>query len=225
MCLTTTLLKPMVAEKDIICYKVLRMWKKGWGENPEDSEFRKWSTDKHVTLYSYYYPKFTWEFNEIYHAEIQSEIEDDINTLTQGLHSYIESADAKKEYETSYISAVVVRCIIPKGSFYYAGFHGYEPGYVSNQLIIKEIVDFKELYPSFNSNTYPYKKGDVLIYESDKEQYNIIVKNIVPLDTDEIRIMFQAPGKSWVCGNCLTDKTGKFKSIHNNITTGTLKKI
>ena len=213
MCLKTTLLQPMVADKDIICYKVLRRRKKE--ENSNNPEFE---------LYSYYYPYFMWEFDKIYHTKIESDIDEDgINMLTQGFHSYMDFADAKQDYENSYISAAVVRCIIPKGCFYYIGFQGYsEPGYVSTKLIIKEIVDYKELYPSFNYDTYPYKIGDVLKYEDKKDQYNIIVTNIIPTDTDTICIRFLNPSKFFGC--CLTDTTGSLKCMNNYSTTGTLKR-
>ena len=58
-------------------------------------------------------------------------------------------------------------------------------------MIMKEIIDFKELYPDFDSDRYPYKQGQ-LLYVSDSFYPNdgeiLLLRNITPLDSKTVRL-------------------------------------
>lgn len=141
MCLYTTQEIPTIAEKDIICYKIIRK-----------------------DMSSLYHDDFKWEFRKIYTSWIEAFERRTNNdyTIHQAFHSYKTLKDLKRAYETVTVPCLAVKCTIPKGSRVYKGKHGSIEGYASNQLIINKAMDVKELYPNFDWDNYPYKEGQVI---------------------------------------------------------------
>ena len=140
MCLITKMTKPMITDKDIICYKVICK-----------------------DMSSYIYNEFKWEFGKIYTSWIEVvERLDNAHEIHQAFHSYETLEDLKKTYFMVTVPCLAVKCTIPKGSTVYRGRHEELKGYASNQLIINEVIDTKELYPDFDWDNYPYKKGQVI---------------------------------------------------------------
>lgn len=200
MCLYTTQNGPAVAAKDITCYKVIR---------------------KDMT--SLYYNDFKWEFGKMYTSWI--EVVDDIKgcnftVIYQALHSYKTLKDLKKAYYTAVVPCLTVKCTIPSGSRVYKGKHDSIEGYASNQLIVNEVIDTKELYPDFDWDNYPYKEGQIIqikmTYNGIWENYQItniqphpinntpvklIVKNC-SVPNFEHTIMTTFNGKVWQSENC-----------------------
>lgn len=139
MCLRTKMTEPAIAEKDIICYKVIR---------------------KDMT--SLYYNEFKWEFGRIYTSWIEEGLLDNEYLIYQALHSYESLEGLRLAYYKAAPSCLIVKCTIPSGSKVYKGRHEYIDGYASNQLIINEVIGVKELYPDFDWDKYPYKEGQVI---------------------------------------------------------------
>lgn len=141
MCLITKMKVPTIAEKDIICYKVIR---------------------KDMT--SLYHDDFKWEFGKMYHSwmEAVNDSQDRNKEIHQAFHSYETLEDLKKAYFSATVPCLTVKCTIPKGSTVYSGSHDNLKGYASNQLIINEVIGIKELYPDFDWDNYPYKEGQVI---------------------------------------------------------------
>jgi len=155
MCLVTIMVKPAVAEKDIICYKIIR---------------------KNMT--SLYYNEFEWELGKKYTSWIEENPND--NEIHQAFHSFESLEGLKDAYYMVTEPCLTVKCTIPKGSKFYRGKHDYIEGYASNQLIINEVIGAKELYPDFDWNKYPYKEGQVIMHKSlyDNEWKNYQITNI-----------------------------------------------
>lgn len=137
MCLEIKSPNCLIAEKDIICYKVLL----------------KYKSDQ---MYHSPYWDFIWDFNTKYEQQFSLEYNRrySIFYVEKGFHTIQCSSDAKCFIDKIYIDNcfktlierfVVVKCTIPKGSKYYKGRHSDLDCYASNQLIINEIIDGKEL--------------------------------------------------------------------------------
>lgn len=142
MCLTTKMKVPTIAEKDIICYKVI-------------------SKD----MSSLYHNDFKWTFGKMYYSLIEAvnDTKDcDSKEIYQAFHSYETLEDLKKAYFTVTSPCLAVKCTIPKGSTVYKGTHTDLKGYASNQLIMNEVISIKELYPDFDWDSYPYKEGQMI---------------------------------------------------------------
>ena len=187
MCLYTTQKEPKMAEKDITCYKVLKIYNPEW----EGESGRK---DKKTVLQSYYNPKFKWNVDKHYRSRLVIEPRHLTNnySVNKAFHAYQTLESAKSFCKSSLLHpGVIVRCIIPKGAKYCVGQYGNEDAYASNRMIMKEIIDFKELYPDFDSDRYPYKQGQ-LLYVSDSSFPNdgeiMLLRNITPLDSKTVRL-------------------------------------
>ena len=156
MCLTTKMKVPTIAEKDIICYKVI-------------------SKD----MSSLYHNDFKWTFGKLYYSLI--EVKDCISKeIYQAFHSYETLEDLKNAYFTVTSPCLTVKCTIPKGSTVYKGTHDDLKGYASNQLIMNEVISIKELYPDFDWDKYPFKEGQMIKFKAfhDKKWENYQITNI-----------------------------------------------
>lgn len=198
MCLYTTQKVPKIAGEDIICYKVLEICNPEW--NLESSRKRK--SEKPV-LMSYFHSDFKWNMDKRYRSKlviIQRHVVtcfDSYNYLvSNAFHSYQTLETAKLfcrniSYQSDMEPCAIVRCIIPKGAKYCEGMHSDgSDGYASNQIIMKEIVGFKELYPDFDFDKYPYKQGQLLLVSDPffQDGYILRVTNVIPLDCDTVRL-------------------------------------
>ena len=168
MCLITKMTEPTIATEDITCYKVIRK-----------------------CMLSLYYNGFKWEFGKIHTSQIKVvERPDNAHEIYQGLHSYATLKGLKKAYYTATVPCLAVKCTIPSGSKVYSGRHNNLKGYASDQLIVNEVKDTKELYSDFDWNNYPYKEGQVIqIHLFDYkiwEDYQIM--NIQPHPTNNTRV-------------------------------------
>lgn len=172
MCLYTTQEIPTIAEKDIICYKIIRK-----------------------DMSSLYHDDFKWEFGKMYHSwmEAVNDIQDRNKEIHQAFHSYETLEDLKKAYFSATVPCLTVKCTIPKGSTVYSGSHDDLKGYASNQLIINEVIGIKELYPDFDWDNYPYKEGQMIKYKAfyDKKWENYQITNIQlsPLDNNRVDLI------------------------------------
>lgn len=176
MCLRTEQRKPQIADKDIICYKII-----------------------HKDMTSLFHKEFKWEFGKVYHTEmITTRSSFFMNTMVeQGFHSYATLKATREGYYSSSEPCIAVKCTIPQGSEYYTGNHGVRDGYASDKIILNEIISPKELYPNFDFDKYPYKEGDKIIikFAKDIESREEVIQNIQPnygTDTVDILVSFES---------------------------------
>lgn len=119
MCLITNNIRRYIAEKDIVCYKIV---------NIRDTE-----------IISYWFD-FIYELNKKYTTQVLQPIPAPNGSIRieEGFHSYRNIYAAKKELYYSLMKSlptVIIKCIVPKGSEYYID----SDEMVSNQIIIVEI--------------------------------------------------------------------------------------
>ena len=116
MCLLTIQSKPLVAEEDIICYKVY-FKSKNWYESPVMGDI--------VT-----------ELNQVLKTNLQKSTLG--GEVYEGYHSFKYKESADTLYPNN--GKVCVKCIIPKGSLYYKGIHDFifreDDGYCSDTIIL-----------------------------------------------------------------------------------------
>lgn len=198
MCLYTKQKEPKIAQEDIICYKVLEICNPEW--NLESSHKRK---SKKTVLMSYFHSDFKWNIDKNYRSKLVIEprpiaesYEDFKYYVSKAFHSYKTLESTKFfcyiiSHQSDMDPCVIVRCVIPKGAKYCEGMHSDgKEGYASNQMIMKEVVDFLEIYPDFDFNKYPYKQGQLLLISDPlfQDGYILRVNNVIPLDCDTVRL-------------------------------------
>lgn len=125
------------AETDIIVYKVVN----------------KISDNKYESIFvKYVYEKDKVNNGSISIRTAMTEGQPNTRTVDEGFHSYKRLGDAKFDYYIRKIhnfpNAVIIKCIIPKGSAFYNGFQRIGIGangstivadqYVSDKIIVKE---------------------------------------------------------------------------------------
>ena len=143
MCLIT-LDSMLTADKDIVCYKILRL-----------------NLDGEYT--SYYYPGHKWKLNELYTTDLEEKPWGGIKQIELGFHSYKNFKEAETLFKSQDPNAVLVKCIIPQKSSYYSGSQYLREGYTSSAIKITEVISHKG--KPIEPDNYPYKKEDVLKIE------------------------------------------------------------
>ena len=191
MCLVTKMKEPIVAKKPRTCYKILRK-----------------------NMHSIIYKSFEWEFGKLYETEMQF-YESPLfgivpEKIAQAFHSYKSYKDIREACLLYSQPFIIVECTIPTGATFYAGCHGDEEGFASNQIIINKVVDTKKVFSSFPWDEYPYKEGQTirLIVNGRNETYKI--ENILP-DCDSLVYLVLDNESTY-----LTNRQGK--SIYDSTT-------
>ena len=129
MCLVTIQLEPKIADKDIICYKIVKKSKvKG--------------------VYKSGIQRFEYIIRQLYTSNVDIEFIGKFiyyrncvwYSIEEGMfHSY-----------ASYLYPVILsplpngallKCIIPKGAYYFKGYYGNYPSYASSQIKILEEIN------------------------------------------------------------------------------------
>lgn len=107
------------ATQDIVCYKVCYL--------------------RNNHLYSFFHDDFVWDLNKVYEAERAKPASSRSSIYDGYFHSYEKSESSYDLF--AYANTVLVKCIIPKGTYYYKGIHqAGKWGYASKKLKIVEIV-------------------------------------------------------------------------------------
>lgn len=129
MCLFINQLEPKIADKDIICYKLVERTKiKGVYK----SEFRGFEYIIGQLYINYFDIKFSYFL--IKHT---SRVHQRIHSIEEGMfHSYANYLSAI----TILPNRVALKCIIPKGAYYFEGYFGNYPSYASSQIKILEEI-------------------------------------------------------------------------------------
>ena len=161
MCLVTKMKEPIVAKKPITCYKILRK-----------------------NMHSIIYKSFEWEFGKLYETEMQF-YESSLfgivpEKIAQAFHSYKSYKDVIGACLLYSKPCIIVECTIPKGATFYAGCHGDEEGFASNQIIINKVIDTKKVFSSFPWDEYPYKEGQTIRITPNGRNETYKIENILP---------------------------------------------
>ena len=129
MCLDINHLKPKIADKDIVCYKLVKRTKiKG--------------------IYKSSFQRFEYVIRQLYTNNL------DIRFANKSIKRYFYRCFYKIEEDMfhSYTSnlypvilsplphCALLKCIIPKGAYYFEGIFDYSPSYASSQIKILEEI-------------------------------------------------------------------------------------
>lgn len=106
MCLTTSMRYPVVAKRDIVCYKMV-MRTRGMRRGKYLSWFRGF---EYRLGEEYREPKFE--------AVVDPDIRTGEGNVNNGFHSYADESFACRQ-EDKFSHAVIIRCVIPEGARYY----------------------------------------------------------------------------------------------------------
>ena len=132
MCLLLEHLKPKIANKNIICYKLVKRTKvKG--------------------IYESIFQKFKYIIRQLYTNNISIECSNSVIKHfkiqdIEGLDYYIEEnmfhsyADCSHSTLNHAPDEFIVKCIIPKGAYYYKGDYGGLTSFASSQIKILEEI-------------------------------------------------------------------------------------
>ena len=125
MCLVLKYLEPKIADKDIVCYKLVERTKiKG--------------------IYKSKYQEFEYVIRQLYTNYFDIKY---IDMLIKRRYSRFAIEEGMFHSYTNYLLAitilpnlVVLKCIIPKGAYYYEGYFDDSPSYASSQIKILEEI-------------------------------------------------------------------------------------
>ena len=132
MCLILNYVKPKIADKDIVCYKLVEKTKiKG--------------------IYKSYFQEFEYIIRQLYTNNLDIKFVNGIiknlcplfphygiYAIEEGMfHSYMNYLPFKLSISPD---ESILKCIIPKGAYYYEGHFNYFPSYVSSQIKILEEI-------------------------------------------------------------------------------------
>lgn len=121
MCLISRTNKPLIAEKDIVCYKLLRR-----------CGFLYRTPITHTIVFPFWWKLFNISFTAKCDEEILKELDSSCYYISKG---FIHTFKSKCIYPNG---CVMFKCVIPKGTEYFVD--SYNPGYASKQIkFIKKI--------------------------------------------------------------------------------------
>jgi hypothetical protein len=163
MCLFTTQKEIKIAKKNITCYKVINQ-----------------------NMTSLYHTKFKWELGKLYKTEMKMDYNTPtVNSVSQAFHSYKTLQDLEYAYYSTSTPCMMVKCTIPKGSEYCSGKQTEMDGYASNQIIMEETLDVKDVFNRFDWDNYPFKVGQKIKTNKGKDIFQIM--NIQPVINNQCR--------------------------------------
>ena len=125
MCLFINHLEPKIADKDIVCYKLVKRTKiKGIYK----SNFLK---------FEYIIRQLYTNYFDIKYVDMLIKRRYNLSAIEEGMfHSYANYLSAI----TILPNCVTLKCIIPKGAYYFEGYFGNYPSYASSQIKILEEI-------------------------------------------------------------------------------------
>ena len=126
MCLVTIQLEPKIADKDIICYKLVKRTKT---KGVYKSSFQE---------FEYIIRQLYTNYFDIKYADMFIKRRYNLFAIEEGMfHSYASNVYfilKPLQYCT------LLKCIIPKGAYYFKGYYGNYPSYASSQIKILEEI-------------------------------------------------------------------------------------
>ena len=126
MCLVTTQLEPKIADKDIICYKLVKR-----------TEI-KGVYKSNIQRFEYIIRQLYTNYFDIKYVDMLIKRRYNLFAIEEGMfHSYasnVYSILKPLQY------CILLKCIIPKGAYYFKGYYGNYPSYASSQIKILEEI-------------------------------------------------------------------------------------
>ena len=128
MCLVTTQLEPKIADKDIVCYKLVKRTKiKG--------------------IYKSSFQRFEYVIRQLYTNNIKIEFSYKF-IKDRPLFGYFIEKGMFHSYASHLYPVILsplpncalLKCIIPKGAYYFEGYFDDSPSYASSQIKILEEI-------------------------------------------------------------------------------------
>ena len=133
MCLVINHLKPKIADKDIVCYKLVERTKiKG--------------------VYKSSFQGFEYVIRQLYTNNIKIELSYKLikykvlfgHFIEEGMfHSYV--SHLYPEILRPLPNHTLLKCIIPKGAYYFKGYFDDSPSYASSQIKILEEIKYGKI--------------------------------------------------------------------------------
>ena len=133
MCLVTTQLEPKIADKDIVCYKLVKRTKiKG--------------------IYKSNFQRFEYVIRQLYTNNLDIRFADKVIKNLCPSYPYLGTYAVEKGMFHSYVNYLypailrplpnhtLLKCIIPKGAYYFKGYFDDSPSYASSQIKILEEI-------------------------------------------------------------------------------------
>ena len=125
MCLFINHLEPKIANKDIVCYKLVERTK------------IKGIYKSHFQGFEYIIRQLYTNYFDIKYVDMLIKRRYNLFAIENGMfHSYVNYLSAM----TILPNCVTLKCIIPKGAYYFKGYYGNYPSYASSQIKILEEI-------------------------------------------------------------------------------------
>ena len=125
MCLFINYLEPKIADKDIVCYKLVKRTK------------IKGVYKSNIQRFEYTIRQLYTNYFDIKYVDMLIKRRYNLFAIENGMfHSYENYLSAI----TILPNLVVLKCIIPKGAYYFEGYFGNYPSYASSQIKILEEI-------------------------------------------------------------------------------------
>ena len=153
-------IQPIIADHDIVCYKVLNYEFGAYNSKP---------------IFESIYQNMCIQLGNRYNNHqrvdvvVVNEDDDDIEYEVGGgfYHSFEYLTDAIEEMYESCTTAIVVKCIIPKGTEYYQGTFCCDDSYASRSIIYTEVIE-----DHLDWHDRPWGEED---RESDHDYFNMLI--------------------------------------------------
>ena len=130
MCLFINHLEPKIADKDIVCYKLVKRTKIKGVYKSSFKEFEYVIRQLYINNFDIKFSYFL-----IKHTSI---IDSPITYIEEGMfHSY---ASNLYPILSPLPNCALLKCIIPKGAYYFEGYFDESPSYASSQIKILEEI-------------------------------------------------------------------------------------
>lgn len=126
MCLLIRDKDPKIAQEDIVCYKILECSRR---RDSWKTPFRQFEVE---------FDKLLADENKVFPKKLQTDSEYNLYSVEKGcFHTFRDMYDARKiSYSNGFGYCKVFKCVIPKGTEYYAGISFALDSYASKKLIV-----------------------------------------------------------------------------------------
>ena len=133
MCLKLNSLEPKIADKDIVCYKLVKRTKikgvyKSIFQRFEYIIRQSYTNNLNIKYVNNIIKRFKSEYLGVLNCFIEEGM----------FHSYVDWLPTMSVISSNY---VVLKCIIPKGAYYFEGYSNIIPCYASSQIKILEEIE------------------------------------------------------------------------------------
>ena len=127
MCLDINHLKPKIADKDIVCYKLVKRTK------------IKGVYKSNIQRFEYISRQLYTNYFDIKYVDMLIKRRYNLSAIEEGMfHSY--ENHLYPVILSPLSNCALLKCIIPKGAYYFEGIFDYSPSYASSQIKILEEI-------------------------------------------------------------------------------------